>query len=208
MSDDFEDYQERTHPPGHRGTWGSAWGRAWGRQKDTTVTRARDAVTAGHPSRAPADALGHHLADTALERLPGETDASVRARVQGAWSFWPTAGRLDGLTAALGLLGFASVEIRTAAQFGRTPWAQWYAVTYGAGFASRPWGAPDTWGSGTWGSDATRDQVRQSRRFLRSVSNARDIGWLILATTENGVWGIGKWGISTPWGGVVTRWRI
>lgn len=209
MSDDFESYQRDTHPPGHRGTWGQRWGAALGRQKDTTVTRARDAVLAGFPGRAPLDALDLHLADAALERLPGETTASIRARVRQAWDFWPTAGRLAGLTVALTLLGFPTIEVRTAAQLGVTPWAQWFAFTFGYGFSSRPWGAPDTWGTGTWGSDASRDDARRMRRFLRSVSNARDIGWLVLGSTDPSVWGAGgTWGSPAVWGGATTRWRI
>lgn len=208
MSDTFESYQRDTHPPGHRGTWGLRWGAAVGRQKDTTVTRARDAVLAGFPGRAPLDALDLHLADAALERLPGETTASIRARVRQAWAFWPTAGRFDGLTVALTLLGFPTFEVRTAAQFGRTPWAQWYAITYGYGLARRQWGAPAKWGEGVWGSNATRDESRRMRRFLRSVSNARDIGWLVFGDTDPSVWGVGKWGSPARWGGATTRWRI
>lgn len=207
MSDDFEDYQERTHPPGHRGTWGSAWGRAWGRQKDKTVTRARDAVTAGHPSRAPADSLEHHLADRALERLAGEADTSVRARVLGAWDFWPWAGRRTGVEAALELLGWAAT-LYTASQIGATPWAQWWAVAVTSGVSTRYWSASDAWGSGVWGSDASRDTVRQSRRFLRSVSNARDIGWLVLSLDGTAIWGPGTWGTPATWGSATTRWRI
>ena len=170
--------------------------------------RARDAVTAGHPSRAPADSLEHHLADRSLERLPGEADASVRARVRGAWTFWPTAGRLDGLTVSVGLLGYATVEISTGAQFGLARWAQWFVVAYGTGVKARQWGAPATWGSGVWGSDATRERVRAARRFLRLISNARDIGWLIFSSSTPGVWGLGTWGAPAVWGGAVTRWRI
>jgi hypothetical protein len=45
------------------------------------------------------------------------------------------------------------------------------------------------------------------RRLLRIVSNARDIGWVVLTLTEPGVWGTGTWGTGT-WGGKNVRWRV
>ena len=204
----FAERQPGLHPTALRNRWGAAWGRAFGLEKDDVVTAAKLAVRSGFVDDAPADALPRHAADVALPQLAGEADTDLRARIATAWDFWPTAGRLDGLTVSVGLLGYATVEIRTATQFGLARWAQWFIVAYGTGVKTRQWGAPATWGSGVWGSDATRERVRAARRFLRLIANARDIGWLIFSSSTPGVWGLGTWGAPAVWGGAVTRWRI
>lgn len=199
MSDSFEDYQERTHPPGHRGRWGAAWGRAWGRQKDKTVTRARDAVLASFPSRAPADALEHHLADAALERLPGETDASVRVRVSGAFDLWATAGTRGALELAISQLGLTGTLYTPADLLPDDPprpgWAQWWFMCTG-----HPWGSDGIWSDpgiwddgGVWDLDATPAEMGQVRRLLRAWTNARDRGHVVFVFEED--W----WGPETPW---------
>lgn len=204
----FAARQPGLYPTALRGQWGAAWGRAFGLEKDDVVTDAKLAVKSSFVRLAPADALARHAADVVLPLLPGEADVDLRARVAGAWDTWPWAGTLAGLTAAVGLLGYATVEIRTARDFGLALWAQWFVIAYGTGISARPWGAPDTWGTGTWGSDASRDTVRRTRSYPRIMSNARDIGWVVISSSTPGVWGIGKWGAPAVWGGAVTRWRI
>ena len=204
----FEERQPALHPTRLAGKWSRRWGAAFGAAKDAVVDAAKLAVKSGFVALAPADALPRHAADVLLPQLAGESDDALRARILGAWDFWPTAGTLGGLSIALGLLGYTQVDIRTGRQFGRSLWAQWFAVAYGTGWTSRFWGEVKGWSTGTWGSTASRDTVRASRRFLRLVSNGRDIGWLVIGTAAPSVWGLGTWGTLSAWNGAVTRWRI
>jgi len=204
----FEGRQPGLYPTALRGQWGAAWGGAFGAQKDDVVTRGKLAVKAGFVRLAPADALARHAADVVLPLLPGEADADLRARVAAAWDTWPWAGTSAGLSAAVTLLGYTNVEIRTARELGAALWAQWFVVAQDTLITSRPWGAPGVWGDGTWGSSASRDFVRRTRGYLRLMSNARDIGWVVISDSSPGIWGLGGWGTPAVWGGVVTRWRI
>ena len=203
----FAERQPGLYPTALRGRWGIAWGRAFGAQKDDVVTAAKDAVKSGFVAIAPADALPRHAADALLPMLPGESDTALRARVRGAWDFWPWAGTRTGLEVAIGLLGFTVYQLSTGYELGAPLWAQWVLVVTGTGVGPRTWGAPGQWGTGVWGSDASRELSRRVRSFLRLVSNARDIGWVAIATSTPAVWGAGKWG-SGVWGSTVTRWRV
>jgi len=143
-----------------------------------------------------------------LEQLPSETAAAYRARILGAWDTWPWAGTRTGLEAVFTLLGM-TVTVKTAHELARTPWAQWFAFATATGWTRRAWAAAtSTWGSGVWGSTATRDDVHRVRRLARRFSNARDIGWVVSLVTTPGVWGApAVWGTGT-WGGRNPRWRI
>ena len=193
-----------------QGRWARAWGRSLGAEKDATVERARQAVLAGAVTRCPTDALPLLGADVSLEQLPGETSTAYRTRIAGAWDTWPWAGTRTGLENAFTLLGL-TVRLATATELGRTPWAQWWAFATGTGWTRRIWDAGSkSWGSGVWGSTATRDDVRRIRRFARQFSNARDRGWVVILQSSPGVWGApsawdagaGTWGARNP------RWRV
>lgn len=204
----FEARQPGLYPTALRGRWGAAWGGCFGAQKDDVVSRAKLSVKSGLVALAPADALPRHADDARFPLLPGEADASLRVRVRAAWDFWPWAGTAAGLQSVVTLLGYTNAEIFTAHDLGATPWAQWFIVALDTLITSRPWGAPGAWGDGTWGSSASRDFVRSTRTFMRLVSNARDVGWVVISDASPGIWGRGGWGTPAVWGGVVTRWRI
>lgn len=191
------------------GPWGSRWLGAVGAQLDAALGGALDAGTLVGPLRAPVDALAEFAADRALEQLPAESDRSFRARVHGAWAFWPWAGTRGGLETAADLLGYTIRVTRTARDLGRDPWAQWFLFATDYSRSWRAWGGAGTWGAGVWGSDAPRDEVRRARRFLRLVSNARDRGWLVFVLSLPGWWGCGAWGdASATWGGKNIRWKV
>lgn len=204
----FEARQPGLYPTALAGRWGRRWGAAFGAAKDAVVTAAKDAVKSGFVRLAPADALPRHAADAALPLLPGESDSALRLRIAGAWDFWPWAGTATGLSAVIVLLGLTNAELYTARELGASPWAQWFIVARDTGVGPRSWALADAWGTGVWGSDASRDLSRRTRSFLRLVSNARDLGWFVISDSHPGIWGRGGWGTPSVWGGVVTRWRI
>lgn len=192
-----------------QGRWARAWGRSLGAEKDTTIERARQAVLAGAVTRCPADALPLLGADAQLEQLPGETAASFRARIAGAWDTWPWAGTRTGLGTIFTLLGM-TVRLATATELARTPWAQWWAFASATGWTRRAWNAgASSWGLGVWGSSASRSDVRRVRRLARRFSNARDRGWVVILQSSPGVWGApGTWGAPGVWGARNPRWRV
>lgn len=192
-----------------QGRWGRAWALSVGASKDVTIERARQAALAGAVSRAPDDALVYLGADVALERLPGEPDARYRARIAAAWGTWPWAGTATALVTVFAQVGSVSTRLATAHELGRVPWAQWWAfLTIPTPWTLRAWGAPATWGSGVWGSNASRNNARTARRLARQFSNARDRGWIVFLRTSPGVWGApSTWGAPGVWGGRNPRWR-
>lgn len=192
-----------------QGRWGRAWALSVGASKDVTVERARQAVLAGAVSRAPADALPLLGADVALPRIPLESDAEYRVRIAGAWETWRWAGTRTALELVATQFEL-TVRITTAHDLGRVPWAQWFMFTdMAAPFVRRAWDTASTWGSGVWGSDASREGVRAIKAQLRRFSNARDRGWFVTLQSTPGVWGApSTWGAPGVWGGRNPRWRI
>ena len=205
----YADFQPGLYPTGLAGPYGTAWGRSQGTMKDRVITLAIDAVDAGLVLRCPADALPLLGADVSLEQLPGETSTAYRTRISQAWDTWPWAGTRTGLETVFTLLGL-TVRLATAAELGRTPWAQWWAFASATGWIRRTWKTgSEFWGSGVWGSTATRDDVRRIRRFARQFSNARDRGWVVILQSSPGVWGApSTWGAPGVWGARNPRWRV
>lgn len=208
--DTFADYQPALYPTALQDPYGQSWGRAHGTMKDRTVTLAVGAVDAGMVLRAPEDALPYLGADVALEQLPGESSASYRTRIAAAWSVWPWAGTRTALVTVFAqLYPTATTHLATASELSRAPWAQWWAFITPSTLTRRAWGAPATWGSGVWGSTATRTSVRTARRLARQFSNARDRGWIVSLLSSPGVWGApATWGAPGVWGGRNPRWSV
>lgn len=205
----YRDYQPALHPTALAGPYGTSWGASQGTMKDRVVTLAVDAVTAGLVLLAPADALPLLGADVALPRIPLETDAEYRVRISGAWETWRWAGTRTALELVATQFEL-TVRITTAHDLGRVPWAQWFMFTdMAAPFVRRAWSTGSTWGSGVWGSDASREGVRAIRAQLRRFSNARDRGWFVTLQSTPGVWGApSTWGAPGVWGARNPRWRI
>lgn len=201
-----------------RGRYALAWAGAQGVEKDRTVERARLAVLAGAVTDAPTDALPLLGADVALEQLPGELDASYRTRIAAAWDTWPWAGTRTGLATVAAQLLYPSAVLVTATAWGvplaSTLWARWWLLIGPSDHGVAPegtWGT-GTWGDGgTWGSDATPDEVALHRRAFGQVTNARDRGHLRFAFDNTDHWGdpgglfsSGKWGSDPSF----VEWRV
>lgn len=208
MADTFAEYLVGLFPTFLRGRWGRLWGEKHGAAADLALDGAKDAVRAGFVASAPADALPHLVADSALLGLPGETADQRRERIAGAWEVWAWAGTRHGLEVVAGQLGFEHYRLKTSADFapGLPPghradlWARWWLFVYAHPWTRTEWGAA-TWGSGTWGSSATAADVARVKGALRTVTNARDRGTvrLFFGGTTSGGWGLGTWG-GGKWG--------
>ena len=209
----YEEHQPGRHPTYLRGRWGLAWGRILGAAKDLVLEGAKDAVRAGFIKSAPVDALPYHLADAALEALPGETSDSQRTRVEAAFESARNAGLYPGLDLAAAQLGFEGYVFRTARSYlpglppdhrADLPSTWWLFVpSFGHPWLRTEWGA-STWGSGTWGSSASVTDVARVKRLLRAQSPARARAFVRLffdgATAwGSSTWGAGLWGPSGSW---------
>ncbi|NER29433.1 MAG: hypothetical protein F6J89_17845 [Symploca sp. SIO1C4] len=75
---------------------------------DEQLAQLKNAVLAGMPECAPADALAKIGKDRKMPRAPGETDAEYASRLKDAWTFWEDVGSAFGLLKELKVHGFPS----------------------------------------------------------------------------------------------------
>lgn len=78
---------------------------------ETLRETARNARRLWFPGTAPDSALEIHGAERMLPRLPGETAAAYRARLQNAYLFYEGAGTKAGMEAALQAIGYPAAEV-------------------------------------------------------------------------------------------------
>ncbi len=100
-------------PPWLLGPNGRTWLTAIGRSLDDNAERARQAVKARFPNLAPDDALAVLGEERGMPRGPGETTASYRARLLGAWDAWTWAGTPYGMLRQLLAAGYPTVYVQT-----------------------------------------------------------------------------------------------
>jgi hypothetical protein len=178
----YAEYQAGLHPTALQGPFGAAWGRALGTLKDQHVDLAKQAVKARFVGIAPADALPLVGLERQIERGPGESDASYRARLLAAPDAWAWAGTTKGLLEyALAPAGFTNARVIINADWaaaGGVPpdgnaafWSRFWVVIS----APHPW-TRRTWNSGwlygtpagqTWDSDATASDVARVERLVK-----------------------------------------
>ena len=194
-------------PGALRGDYGLAWARAQGTLKDRLVVRTRESVYAGGAAdpegrgrEAPADALARLGADVAIERAPGEGDASYRARIAGAWESWSWVGTRYGIATAVGLLGYGTPAVwgyrELPPDADATRWARVVIVFRGLSF----WDGGEAWdGEAKWDVASSPDAIetadadvvrRQLRRVVRQWINARDVCESVTAAFGGLLWDV------------------
>ncbi len=162
---------------------------------DLTLEAMAQAVTARFVAHAPADALGWLGAERLLQRFPGDTDDTYRARLAAACVVWQLAGTEDGIIAMLIACGFTDVTVHVAR--GAIPpgevswppdgdpanWSRFWVFIDASTAPQNPFGwQPWTWGDGalwgdghTWGSTATSGEVALVRGIVRLLKAAHEI---------------------------------
>ena len=206
----YEKFQRALMPLPLAGESGQAYAGVLGREKDAQLERAKDAVRARFPSRAPADALPLLGLNVQLERGPDEPEDAYRARLRDAFNAWRWAGTRKGiLEYALAPAGFENAALITNRQWTPAPpdgqtakWARFWAVIA----EPHPW--EPTYIDGTWtveadttstiGSTATLNDVMRVRRLLQAWKSARDVcmGAVIVfgdATAPDAIPGAAPW---------------
>jgi len=177
----FASYLPALYPTYLRGPWGRRWGAVEGGALDLVLDAAKSAAKAGFVALAPAQLLPLLAVDVRLDASPGESDASLRARIRGAWEAWSWAGTYYGIAVAVGLMGYGTPILLSWHQMtwdaDGTRWARGLLV-----FTGRATFGASTFGSATFGGrqvqaieSADAAVVRpQLRRVLRKWLNARD----------------------------------
>jgi len=107
----FRQYMIELAPPWLRGRWGEAWNGTVGLAMDMVAEGAMQAVKARFIKQAPADALPYAGTDRQIERAPGESDETYRARLLQAFETWQLAGTNKGILAALAVIGYPKAKI-------------------------------------------------------------------------------------------------
>ncbi len=219
----FRQYQQDLGPL--RDATGRAWAAGLGATKDALLRASQDALLAGAITRCPDDAVYRIGLDTNIERLPGESLDSYRARLRGAWETWSWAGTATGVRTALNLLGWWGVWLPTVREIGHPDpythlWARFYVfitgntvwdeLTWDSGWkwddrvtldaSELVWDSGWTWDTDTlWDVDITADQLRQIRLSLRKWRNARDRVAGLAFTFGAVLWDTEVWDAEWTW---------
>ncbi len=179
----FRDFQADSAPPAlQHERWRALTGE-FGDAKDAAAQAARDAAKAGLASECPDDALGHHARERSLERYPGESAASHRARLVAASTALEFVGTEQGLLAALTAIGYGTPTIHTAIGTGPA----WYVD---------PWPPP---------SDGNKPPAWPGAWPILAGNVA---GWpsRFWVNLENSPFGNEEWGGGRSWGEAGFTW--
>lgn len=218
MSRTYAQHQQDLLPGFLRDDAGFAWARAQGTLKDQLVVRTRQSVYAGGAAdpegrgrECPADGLPRLALDADLDRSPGESDTSLRARIAGVWESWSWAGTRYGIAYAVGLAGYGWPAVWAAREWFVDVGARWARVV--AVFRGLPawdcgcvWDGDDTWDSTrlaalepieTADADVARAVLRP---VLRKWMNARDVCDRVVLAYGSLLWDLdGVWDGEDVW---------
>lgn len=191
----FRDFQPRSYPPWLQHPKGYAWGRAFGMMKDAIADGAMAAVRARIVMLAPDDGLAYLGADLQIERGPGESADSYRARLQRAIPAWEKAGSDAGVVEQLAAIGLtARVKRNNQWDWDGHPGnvAPWWARMWVIIDRPNPFGPPLVCGGGAVcgdGSlcgmtDVSADLVALIRRIVKkwTSSHARVVNVIVMTS--------------------------
>lgn len=214
----FADYLPRLLVGPLAGPWGLAFARAVGSALDAPGEAILDAGLLRGPLDAPDDALPHLGRDRDLPPMQGETAASHRGRLVGAWETWTWSTTNRSVRAAVRLLGYRGVRVvphRAWPIDGSGLWARYrvyvtghatvgeLAVPFevgstGHGPAVGPRTIPFRVGGGaTVGTSLTSTQVAALRAELRKWQAARDACHSVVFTRGGAIVGAMRVGHAT-----------
>lgn len=224
MARNNRDFFSRISPPWLRAYWGERFTGTVALFFDLLSEAATQAIKAPwiNADTSPADALPDMGADANIDQAPGESLDEFRARLRNKWTLWGESATLrfaDNSMAPYGIDPDAvTVYTRNEwALLNPDNWSRFWVVIDdtvgdGAEFSLRLWDASTSWGSaGTWGTDATPEQVAGVLRVLCKWKSAHEIGVELVFLFDGGhLWGAGSWGAGRSWGAddYVIRWPL
>jgi len=159
-------------PPWLRGKWGERWHEAEGLLLDMVAEGAVQAVKARLLGAGPDDALPYAGNDRQIERAPGESVESYRARLLGAFETWRRAGTNKGILVALAVIGYPTAAIYESHDwFPLDPawWRFWLVLDPPSGFSSWKLGDGTKLGDKLVGLDKLGADAKAALTLLRRV---------------------------------------
>lgn len=159
-------------PPWLRGRWGEQWHRAQGLLFDMVAEGAVQAVKARLLRSGPDDALPYAGNDRQIERAPGESADSYRARLLGAFETWRLAGTNKGILSALAVIGYTKAAIYESHDwFPLDPewWRFWLVLDPPSGFSTWKLGDGTKLGEKLVGLDKLGADAKAAITLLRRV---------------------------------------
>lgn len=197
-------YAKRFLPGTALGYWGERLTGMLALFADDTATGLSEARKAPWLAEAtsPDDVLTHVGNERLMEKYPGETDATYRARLLAAWDTWSKAGNESVIIAQLTAFGLSGITIKTNADWNwdnqPNNWSRFWVVITGHPWTwSGTWGDGGDWGDGRlWGITATEAQLEAVRSIINKFRPAHVINpWIIFVIdgaqwtgTPNGKW--------------------
>lgn len=193
------------------------WQTVMGTELDELMTLFREARAVRFPTQTPSDVLYLLASERGLEKVPGETEAAWRLRIKDAWRIWHRGGTQEAHRTSFGWYGLLNVGVyrrkewstpRPAGSnyvraFARAVWSQFdVVVRQPHPWTEKLWGSPPAWGTGTWGSSMTTEELRYFRRQGREFKAGHDTFTYLHVVFGNGrIWGPLRWGDGGLWGG-------
>lgn len=172
-------------------------------------------------STSPDDALPDIGINFNIGQVPGQANADYREWLTdnpGAWTLWGESATGDFADNCFAPFGVAASDcyLFTRNEWSLIPfpnvWSRFYVVLQGtlpwteATYGGTPWG---TWGSGTWGSDATLEEIAGVLDLLWKWKSGHETGHEVILDFYGHVYGAPPvWGSGRTWGGGVVRWPI
>lgn len=151
----------------------------------------------------PADAMRYLGEERMLPRYPVDTDATYKARLQGAWEAWQKAGTDQGVVSQLEAMGLTAYireqNIDWDWDGDSDNWSRFWVIITGHPWQRWLWGDGSLWAGGqTWGSTATAAEVRSIRALVRKWKPGHVVCGHIIVVFDEATWNAeqpdGTWG--------------
>lgn len=216
-AESYEELELQLNPHWITGPMGERWFTAFGVVKDALHGSFVTAVKARFPKYAPPDALLSISWETGIDRVPKETTASLRKRLESPFDFHSWTGTDKGIIDQLSLLGIEATIVRNKqwdfdALAGDIPyyWARFWVIAYRADFTinDSTWDDGSTWdapGDSLWdvGPEITGEDIDYMKKVILKTKHGPTKCEAIVAVVSGDVWDdpstMGAWDDGTLW---------
>jgi hypothetical protein len=183
--------------------------RVIGDEQDAEVGRLKEAASFGSPAHCPDDAIPRLAEIFRMPTFAGFTAEQLRALCSEAFPTWEEIGLPDAIIRALTLYGIPDVEVINYAQWpSPDQWFSKFWVRIAGKFSPLLWGS-FSWGdSSTWGSNATKKEIRVISKLIVFCKSPQSLPVSVIVDFGDGfLWGVHAWG-EHVWGGSAIQWPL